>query len=235
MIEFHELIPDVWSYPRAGGGEKGGVIVGERAVLLVDPGGGDMGQRAVTGFIEANAPGREVRIAIFTGSRSGEPDEWPGAHILSPGRPRNGVSLPDLMPGWEITPLGEAGGSKIAVYNRRARILFCGDMLPDPQVGIPRLSGGSQSYLDALTQVEGIDVKLAVPLRGAPAQGKRAVRSRIEGDRNYVLSLLRHILTTQSASVPLERAVSVASEIYDSFPYLQDHLDNLRAVWAELA
>jgi glyoxylase-like metal-dependent hydrolase (beta-lactamase superfamily II) len=233
-MEFHELIDGVWVVPSAGG-HNSGVIVGERAVLLIDPGSSELDGRAIRGFIKENAPGRDVWMALFTGEVKVEANGWPEAHVLDPREPRNGVSLPDLIPGWESVALGEASSPRFGLYNRALRVLFCGDMLVDPQVGIPRLSGDSQGYLDALDQVEGLDLKLVVPLRGAPASGKRAIRSRIEGDRSYVLSLLRHVVTTQSANVPLDRALSVASDIYETFPHLKEHLANLRSVWGELA
>lgn len=236
MIEFHEIVKDVWVFPSAGDGHNCAVVMGERGALLVDPGGHEMDRRAVGRFLDEHGQGAGARVVVFT---VGRPDDesagWPDdAHVMGRGVPQNGVSLPDLVPGWEILTLGEAGGGRVGVYHAGLKVLFCGDMLADPKTGIPRLAGDSQGYLDALAQVEALSVKLAVPLRGAPASGKRAIRARIEGDRNYIHSLLRHVLSTQAAQLPLERALTVASEIYESFPYLDDHLANMRAVWGEI-
>ena len=234
MIEFHEIASGVWLFPSTGDGHNSAAILTDRAALLVDPGGDALDRRAVGRFLEENAPGIGVRAVAFTGA-DGVRGEWPDAHILRPGEPQNGVSLPDLVPGWVSLALGEGAGGQLGLYNAALKLLFCGRMLTDPQVAIPRLLGSSQGYLDALTQTEGLDVKLAVPRRGSPATGKREVRARIEGDRSYVYSLLRHLLTTQAAGVSLERALQVASEVYSSFPYLQDHLANMREMWDEIA
>jgi glyoxylase-like metal-dependent hydrolase (beta-lactamase superfamily II) len=233
VIEFHELITDIWLYRSEVDGHNAGVVVGERAVLLVDPGAGETDRRAVSRFLETYAQGRDARVVLFTCDPTGT-DGWEGSHLMGRGVPKNGVSLPDLLPGWEGLTLGETGGGRWGVYNHKERVLFCGDMLVDPAAGIPRLVGDAQGYLDALTQLEGMDFKLAVPLRGPTVSGKRAIRARLEADRNYIHSLLRHVLTTQAANLPLERALDVAAEIYDTFPHLQDHLANMRSVWTEL-
>jgi hypothetical protein len=77
-------------------------------------------------------------------------------------------------------------------------------------------------------------VKLAVPRHGTAAQGKRDLRERVEQDRNYTLSIVRHVVTSKAANISLERVLHVAAEMYDDFPYLQEHLRNLEEVWAEM-
>jgi len=132
-------------------------------------------------------------------------------------------------------PLNGGNGERLAVYHPRNKILFSGDMLTDMSVGIPVLAGDSQHYLESLAQFEEFGVKVAVPRRGAVATGKRAVRARIEGDRNYIFSLHRHVMTSLAANLTLERVLSVAGQVYEDFPFLQDHLNNMSYVWEELS
>jgi hypothetical protein len=233
-MKFQELTKDLWVFPGAADGHNSGVVVGARAVLLIDPGGHERDRKAVAAFLTENAPGREVQAVVFTSEPPPGAGDWPGAHVIGRGAQQNGVSLPDLMPGWELLALGGEGGERVGAYHAGQKVLFCGEMLAEAQTGIPHLTSDSQGYLDALTRIEEMSARLVVPLRGAPAVGKRAIRARIEGDRNYIHSLLRHVLTTQAANLPLERALEVASEIYEGFPFLQDHLANMRAVWGEL-
>jgi glyoxylase-like metal-dependent hydrolase (beta-lactamase superfamily II) len=236
MIKFQELVKDVWVFPRAEDEHNCAVVLGERGALLIDPDEHEISRRAVERFLDENGQA-PVRAVIFTtAGERGDKNAWPGdVHVMGTGVPQNGVSLPDLVPGWEMLKLGEPGGDRVGVYHAGLKVLFCGDMLVDPRTGIPRLvKRETQGYLDALEQLEGLSVKLAVPLRGAPATGKRGIKARIEGDRNYITSLLRHVLSTQAANLPLERAITVASEIYEAFPHLDDHLANMRAVWTEM-
>ena len=62
----------------------------------------------------------------------------------------------------------------------------------------------------------------------------RDIRERVEQDRNYALSVVRHVVTSRAANIPLERVLRVAGEMYDDFPYLQEHLSNVRDVWVEM-
>ena len=105
-------------------------------------------------------------------------------------------------------------------------------MLADKDV--PSLRGGSQAYLDSLERVEKLEPKLIVPAVGEAAEGKRAIRQRIERDRNYVYALIRQIHTARTAPITLERALEVARSIYEEYPFVETHLDNVRYVWEEL-
>ncbi|MFL5732476.1 MAG: hypothetical protein ACJ78Q_04685, partial [Chloroflexia bacterium] len=105
-------------------------------------------------------------------------------------------------------------------------------MLSEPH--IPYLREGSAPYLEALAEVETLDCRLLIPASGPPAQGKRQVRQRLERDRNYVYSLVRHVRTAMAAPATLERAIEVARTVYEDYPFLEEHLHNLRAVWQEL-
>ena len=109
---------------------------------------------------------------------------------------------------------------------------FCGDVLRGQ--GIPSLGAGAETLLEALEKIEGMKVKLAVPSAGTAAQGKREIRERIEQDRSYTLSVVRHVVTSKAARIPLERVLHVASEMYDDFPHLQEHLRNIEDVWGEM-
>jgi glyoxylase-like metal-dependent hydrolase (beta-lactamase superfamily II) len=137
------------------------------------------------------------------------------------------------MPAWDAIPLFGTH-ARMALYETKQRVLLAGDLLPEASVGIPNLSSGIDAYLQALETVEALDARLAIPSRGAPATGKRAIKARIDNDRNYVTSMVRHVGTSAASGIPLDRLLQVAADLYDDFPHLQSHLDNLRYVWDEL-
>jgi glyoxylase-like metal-dependent hydrolase (beta-lactamase superfamily II) len=131
--------------------------------------------------------------------------------------------------GWDALLYGP---DRLGLYNTGARALFSGDVLSE--AGVPNLWGGSSSYLATLAEVEKLDCRVVVPASGPIAQGKRAVRERIERDRGYVYSLLRHVQTTMAAPATLDRALEAARSVYGEYPFLEAHLDNLRSVWREM-
>ncbi len=232
MLKFDEIASGVWVFPGVGTGENCGVVLGERGALLVDPTAHPTDLDATERFL--GEMGRDVRAIVFTHMPKEVVGRWPRVPIITPGTPENGVSLPDLTGGWIAISLQGGGLGRLAVYNPKERALFCGDMLTDMSVGIPVLGGGSQGYLDNLTRVEELGAKLVVPRRGGIAAGKRAIKARIESDRNYIYSLHRHVMTSHSAGVSLERVLTVAGEVYEDVPFLREHLQNMRAVWEEL-
>jgi hypothetical protein len=99
---------------------------------------------------------------------------------------------------------------------------------------IPDLRHGTQDYLNALDKIEALDVRLVLPVSGPEARGKREIKARIEQDRSYTMSLLRHVVTSRAAHAPLDRVLEVASEIYEDSPHLEAHLRNIRYAWEEM-
>ncbi|HKP52753.1 MAG TPA: hypothetical protein VJ183_08865 [Chloroflexia bacterium] len=233
MLKFDEKAPGVWVFPSVGTGENCGVALGERGALLIDPTPHPTDLDATARFLKEM--GSEVRALIFTRPPAEAISRWPDAPRIMPGTPENGVSLPDLTGGWEALHLHGVNDERLAVYHPRNKVLFCGEMLTNMAVGIPVLGGDSQGYLDNLARIEELGAKLVVPHRGEVAAGKKAVRSRIEGDRSYIYSLHRHVMTSLAAHITLDRVLTVAGQVYEDFPFLQDHLENMRFVWNELS
>ena len=141
--------------------------------------------------------------------------------------PQTAASLTSM--GWEALLYGPG---KLGLYSPGDRALFIGDMLSE--TGVPNLRDGSGSYLETLAEIEKLDCRLVVPASGPIAQGKRGVRERIERDRNYVNALLRHVQTSMAAPATLDRALEAARSVYEEYPFLDEHLDNLRSVWHEI-
>jgi hypothetical protein len=209
------------------------VLIGERGALLVDVTSHPTDLDATERFLREM--GSEVRALIFTRPPTQTVSKWPGAPYIMPGTPENGVSLPDITGGWEAVRLQSGGDERLVVYHPRDKVLFCGEMLADMSVGIPLLNGDSQGYLDNLVRIEELGAKLVVPARGGVAAGKKAVRSRIESDRSYIYSLHRHVMTSLASNISLDRVLTVAGQVYEDFPFLQAHLENMRFVWNELS
>lgn len=234
MIEANELSGGVWLFRGDESGRNFCVVLGERGALLVDPGLpsaierflGDMGAEAIAVARTRHDPGEGV----------GGP--WAGLPLLLPGMFEEPTPL-ESMPGWQAVPFTAAGTAArphlpMSLFQSRERVLLCGDFLPEPVAGVPRLDGGSEAYLESLQLIEALNPKLIVPWRGDPASGKRAIKARIENDRNYVNSLFRHVATASGSGVPLDRLMEVARTLYDDFPHLEAHLENMQAVWRDL-
>lgn len=232
MIEGTEITPRLWVLQNRETRGNTGVVLHDSLAALIDPGSEQIELDAAERFLAENGAPR-VEALLFTSEPKGaEYDEhWPGAVRITPHTLAETPLLPVSVLGWEMVALSEKSG-RVGVYHAKERILFCGDMLRGQ--GIPPLALGADTLLEALEKVEGLNVKLAVPSHGTAAQGKRDIRERVEQDRNYALSVVRHVLTSRAANIPLERVLHVASEMYDDFPYLQEHLRNLEDVWGEM-
>lgn len=232
MIEGTEITPRLWVLQNRETGSNTGVVLHERGAALIDPGGEQVDLDAAARFLEEHGAPR-IEALLFTAEPQGTAFEerWPGAVRITPRTPAEAPMLPVSVLGWELVALSEGGG-RVGVYHADEHILFCGDMLRGQ--GIPSLAAGAETMLEALEKVERMDMKLAVPSRGTAAQGKRDVRERIEQDRSYTLSVVRHVVTSRAARIPLERVLHVATEMYDDFPHLQEHLRNLGDVWGEM-
>jgi glyoxylase-like metal-dependent hydrolase (beta-lactamase superfamily II) len=233
LLKFDEIVPGVWVFPSAGTGENCGVVLGERGALLVDMTSHPTDLDATQRFLAEM--GSEARALVFTRVPDEVVSRWPGVPYITPGTPENGISLPDITGGWMAVSLQGNEARRQVIYQPKDKVLFCGDMLTEMPVGIPLLRGDSQGYLDNLARIEELGAKMVVPRRGSVAMGKRAIGSRIESDRSYIYSLHRHVMTSIASSISLERVLSVAGQVYEDFPFLQEHLANMRFVWDELS
>lgn len=231
LIEGAEIVPGVWVLQHRETERNMGVILGdgEQGVTLVNPGHLEVERNALEAFVAESGGG--VDCLLFTG----EPEYtdmmlWPDAAFITPTTGSSEASAHLLPPGWEILELAQ--GTYLGLYNKRERILFCGDMLRNGQ--IPELRHGAQDYLDALDKISDMDVRLVLPLSGPEARGKREIKARIEHDRSYAMSLLRHVVTSRAAHAPLDRVLDVAGQIYEDSPHLEAHLRNIRYTWDEM-
>ncbi|HEX8227746.1 MAG TPA: MBL fold metallo-hydrolase [Chloroflexia bacterium] len=236
MIEAHEVVPGLWLFQGDASGRNFLVLVGDTGAVVVDPGLPD----AVNRFVAEM--GGDLEAVVLTGSeRSSQhvpgPSEslsaWPTLPLLSPETFTARTPLPIPMPAWDAIPL-PGTPARMALYETKERVLLAGDILPEPGAGVPNLAGGADAYLQALDTIEALDARLAMSSRGAPATGKRAIKARLDNDRNYVTSLVHHVGTSAASGIPLDRLLQVAADLYDDFPHLQAHLDNMRHVWNEL-
>ena len=238
MIEGNELVAGVWLFRGDPSGRNFGVAFGDEGALVIDAPASPVGQAALERFL--GEEGREVLAVAYTY----EPElatvlnRWPGAAVFTPAIFESRSPLLSSLSGWEAVPLYRQGDeARMALYNVWEQVLFCGDMLADVlhNEGIPSLAGGSQGYIDSLTAVRALDVKLLAPRRGTPATGKRAIRQRIENDHNYLYEVRGRVINSILSDVTLERVLEVTRTLHEDFPFLQDHLANLRAVWDELS
>jgi glyoxylase-like metal-dependent hydrolase (beta-lactamase superfamily II) len=236
LIEAHEVVPGLWLFQGDASGRNFLVLVGNAGAVVVDPGLPD----AVNRFVAEM--GGDLEAVVLTGSAGSSqqvpgPTEslsaWPTLPLLSPGTFTARTPVPISMPAWDAIPL-PGTPARMALYETKERVLLAGDILPEPNIGVPNLAGGAEAYLQALDTIEALDARLAIPSRGAPATGKRAIKARIDNDRNYVTSLVRHVGTSAASGIPLDRLLQVAADLYDDFPHLQAHLDNMRHVWDDL-
>jgi glyoxylase-like metal-dependent hydrolase (beta-lactamase superfamily II) len=236
LIEAHEVVPGLWLFQGDASGRNFLVLVGDTGAVVVDPGLPD----AVNRFVAEMSV--DLEAVVLTGSApANEPvpgptepsSAWPTLPLFSANMFKGRIPLPISMPAWDVVPL-PGPHARIALYETKERILLAGDILPEPGAGVPNLSGGPDAYLEALETVEALDTRLAISSRGASATGKRAIKARIDNDRNYVTSLVRHVGTSAASGILLDRLLQVAADLYDDFPHLHAHLDNIRHVWDEL-
>jgi glyoxylase-like metal-dependent hydrolase (beta-lactamase superfamily II) len=214
-----------------------GVLLGAHVAVVIDPSAAESDLATLDGLLEEG--GSHVAVVALTHDRAGmTPDlgRWPEAEHLIPqelsgtrGVPPGVAEVLSAL-GWEALFFGPG---RLALYSPRERALFCGDMLSEAH--IPYLRDGGRVYLETLAEIERLDCRLIVPAAGPVAKGKRAVRTRIERDRDYVNSLVRHVQTSLAAGAGLERALEVARTVYEDYPFVEEHLSNLRTVWQEVA
>jgi len=235
MIKFEEVAEGIWLFGREDKANCGVIVTGE-GIAVVDPPRAGEGLDALSSF--AQQQGSDVVAMVLTHGSVAmllDPAYYPEAErIVPPPVPDAEIagaepvlSLP--LVGWEVTVLQKY--NRLGVYSEERGVLFCGDMLSD--LDIPSLPGGGQGYLDSLANVEGLDARLVIPSIGAVARGKREIRARVERDRGYLYSLYRHIQTAKAANIPLDRALQVAATTYENYPFVEQHMENVRNLWEE--
>jgi hypothetical protein len=238
MIQGLELSPGAWVLQNDETERNTGVILdpgvpyaADSSALLsiaaIDPGDSTVELDALSRFTVDM--GGQLAILIFTSGPASHLalERFPGAVVIAP---QTTGDLPQPFSGWELLSLSPG---RLAVYERKARLLFCGEMLGASPV--PDLSTGADAYLQALEQLETPDTVLVVPRRGPVAKGKKAIRARIAADRDYTQNLVRHVLTSIASRLPRERVLNVAREAYSDYPFVDAHVRNLEAVWDELS
>ncbi|HET6261359.1 MAG TPA: hypothetical protein VFG99_03860 [Chloroflexia bacterium] len=236
MIEAHEVVPGLWLFRGDASGRNFTVLLGDRGAAVVDPGLPDAVNRFVAEMsaeLEAVVLTASVGPSAPAPAAEEAPSAWPTLPLLTPEMFVGRTPLPISIPAWDALPLAGAP-PRMALYETQQRALLAGDLLPEPSVGVPDLHAGAEPYLENLERIEALDPRLVVPSRGEPATGRRAIKARIENDRNYVYSLTRHVATSAASGVALDRLLQVATDLYDDFPHLQAHLANMRHVWDEL-
>jgi hypothetical protein len=229
VIEGTEVAPGVWVLRNGGSGRNMGVVLRENSgeATLVNPGDLQVEQDALESFV-AEMRSRVAGLLFTDEPEYSDMVMWPNAAFVTPTTGTE-FSLVAMVPGWEVLTLSQ--GAYLALYSGKDRTLFCGNMLRRDL--LPELNNGTQSYLDALDKVETLDARLVWPAFGPEARGKREIKARIEHDRSYIMSVLRHVATSRAARLPLERVVEVASQIYEDYPNLETHLRNIRYAWEE--
>ncbi|HYP41763.1 MAG TPA: hypothetical protein VEX13_15505 [Chloroflexia bacterium] len=230
MVTVSELALGVWVI-ESETGRNSGLVVGLEGAMLINPVGSEEELSAVEQIL-AEA-GRDVTSIIFTHSpRVDAPSlaGWPDVPLLG----LNELARRDgLIEGWEGLTFGRPDISAALLYSRQKQVIFSGSlMLGD---GIPSLAVGSQGYSDALERVQGVGARFIVPSQGTVARDEQEAGRRIESDLSYIYSLRRHVITSIVAAVPLSRALAVAESIYEDYPFVQTHVDNMRYVWEELS
>jgi hypothetical protein len=238
MIQGLELSPGAWVLQNDETERNTGVILDPDAsnaadtsallsIAAIDPGDPPVELDALSRFTADM--GGQLALLIFTSDPGSHPalERFPEAVTIAP---QTTGDLPLPFSGWELLSLSPG---RLGVYSRKARLLFCGDMLGASSV--PDLSTGADAYLQALEQLEAPDTVLVIPRRGPVAKGKKAIRERIAADRDYTQNLIRHVLTSIASRLPRERVLNVAREAYSDYPFVDAHLRNLESVWDELS
>ena len=231
-----ELVDGVWVLRNAASGHNTGILVGDKSAAIIDPTEDQIDMGIIDEGLEEQ--GRAVEAVVFTHEAfSTDINRWSGVSRIKAEALEGRLPLPVSMDGWEVVSLSKGAHGRMALYNARERLLFCGEMLADivANEAIPLLDGGSRWYIDALGVVKELDVKLLVPSRGSIATGKRSIRKRIEAHRSYVYDVRRLVIESIVGQVSLERVLAVTADLHEDFPYLEEHLANIRAVWAELS
>lgn len=230
MVSVSVLASSLWAIE----GETGhncGIILGSEGAMLIDPvmSAADL---STMKQILSDA-GYDVKSIVFTHN----PAEDAPVLTMWPDVPRLGVDELAgnirLAEGWEALTFGRSQAKTTLLYSREEQVIFSGNRLSGE--GIPSLAGGSQGYSDALERMQNVGARFIVPSQGTVARGEQEAGRRIESDLSYIYSLRRHVITSIVAAVPLSRALAVAESIYEDYPFVQTHVDNMRYVWEELS
>ena len=233
MITGTELAPGAWALHNSDNERNTGVLFdaeGHAPAMAVDPGYLPTELDALAKFAEDM--GRTLGALVFTQEPGDHPgmQRWPAVIVITPASRAEAPLLPLPVSGWETAALSPR---MLGLYHKQARLLLCGALLQNGT--IPTLDTGADSYLQVLEELEALDAKLVLPQHGTPARGKREVRARIVADRDYTQNLVRHVLTSLAANLPIDRVLSVARAIYEDYPFLEAHLHNIQSVWREFA
>jgi hypothetical protein len=230
LVTVSELAPGVWAI-ESEAGRNSGLVIGPEGAMLINPVGSE-GEHSAVGQILTEAEGAITSIIFTHGPQEDAPSltGWPGVPLIGPNELAGSVGL---VEGWEVLTFGHADVRAALLYSRQKHVIFSGSMMPGE--GIPSLAGGSQGYSDALERVQGVGAHFIVPSQGTVARGEQEAGRRIESDLSYIYSLRRHVITSIVAAVPMSRALAVAESIYEDYPFVQTHVDNMRFVWEELS
>ncbi|HYO49329.1 MAG TPA: hypothetical protein VEW94_05710 [Chloroflexia bacterium] len=230
LITVSVLAPGVWVI-ESETGRNTGLVARPEGAMLINPMGSEDEHSAVEQIL-AEA-GRAVTSIIFTHS----PQEDAPSLAGWPAVPRLGLNelagSMELVEGWEALTFGRPDVSAALLYGRQKQVIFSGGMMSGD--AIPTLAGGSQGYSDALERVQDVGARFIVPSQGTVARGEQEAGRRIESDLSYIYSLRRHVITSIVAAVPMSRALAVAEAIYEDYPFVQTHVENMRYVWEELS
>ena len=232
MIKGTEIAPGLWALQNSDT-ERNTIMLfadgGEGPVVAVDPGELPVEMDALESF--AGEMGRRVGVLAFTQAMGEHPalERWPGAVVIVPSEGGDVPSLPFPVPGWETARLSPG---RDGVYHRKSGILLPGLFLRNSY--IPTLSMGADNYLEALEGIEALAPKIVVPQVGTTALGKRQVQARLTADRDYTQNLTRHVLTSKASRLPLERVEAVARDIYEDYPFVEEHMRNLQRLWEKI-
>jgi hypothetical protein len=230
LVKVSELAPGVWVLERETR-RNSGLLIGTDGAILIDPTGPEDEHAAVEQIL-ADAR-RAVTSIVFTHSPQEDVPSlvgWPGVPLIGPNELAGST---EFVEGWEALTFGRPDVSATLLYSRQKQVIFSGSMMPGD--GIPSLAGGSQGYSNALERVQGVGARFIVPSQGAVARGEQEAGRRIESDLSYIYSLRRHVITSIVAAVSMSRALAVAESIYEDYPFVQTHVDNMRYVWEELS
>jgi hypothetical protein len=230
LVTVSELTQGVWVI-ESEAGRNSGLVVGPEGAMLINPMRSEDEFSAVEQIL-AEA-GRDVTSIIFTHNAQEDASSlavWPGMPLINLNELAGVVGLAE---GWEALTFGRPDVSAALLYSRQKQVIFSGSMMQGD--AIPTLAGGSQGYSDALERVQGVGARFIVPSQGTVARGEQEASRRIESDLSYIYSLRRHVITSIVAAVPMSRALAVAEAIYEDYPFVQTHVENMRYVWEELS
>ncbi len=233
MIKGTEIAPGLWALQNSEG-ERNSIVLfdpadNEGPAAVVDPGDNPTELDALASFSAEME--RRIGVLVFTeaANQDGHPalERWPGSIVITPTEEE--ISLPFPVAGWEVVKLSPG---RDGLYSKKGGILLPG--LAMRNAYIPLLNSGADNYLELLEKIEALAPKIIVPQIGSAASGKRQVQARLTADRDYTQNLVRHVGTSKTARLPFERVEAVAHDIYEDYPFVEDHMQNLRRVWEEI-